>query len=95
MGIKKLMGYEEGWRSEFPESLVGVPIIRAIREDGTTVGIRAVDGYYQLEKGVKVRQIREYDVNTDEEAVRRAKTDGLVQGIMVEQYMSELEPCVL
>ena len=89
----KFMGYGEGF-GKVPEISVGaIPIIKANREDGTTVGIRAVDGYYHVkEEETPVRQIREYDVKTDEEAVEGARGDGLVRAIMVEAYMTEFQP---
>lgn len=89
------MGYGEGF-GKVPEISVGaIPIIKANREDGTTIGIRAVEGYYQVKEGeMPVRQIREYDVKTDEDAVQRARKDGLVRVIIVETCMTELQPCI-
>ena len=94
--IDKLMGYGEGF-GKVPEISVGaIPLIRANREDRTTVGIHAVDGYYVIRGGdIPIRQIREYDVKTDEEAVQRAREDGLVRAIMVETYLSEPVLCSL
>jgi len=41
------------------------------------------------------RQIRTYDVETESEALSRAKDDGLVQGILIEVSLGEPEPCTL
>ncbi|MEK6830076.1 MAG: hypothetical protein AABY15_08225 [Nanoarchaeota archaeon] len=83
------------WRSRFSENLKGIKTIMTPRRtDGTTAGMHSVDGYYVV-KGQIIRQIREYDVKTMEEANERAKADGLGRGIMIEQYLSEWQPCVL
>lgn len=72
-------------------------IIMDKRKDGTTVGMRGVEGYYALNGGLvpPVRQINLYDVKTDEEARIRAGKDGLIQELMVEVYATELMPCVI
>ena len=80
---KDLMGYSEGFRE-----LSKIPLIKANRKNGTIMGLKAVDGYY-LVNGVIVRQIREYDVKSEDEAIERARADGLSRGIMVETYLSE------
>ena len=94
---ENLMGYSEGFGNipKFPGGLV-IPLIRAKRKDGTSVGMHAVEGYYYIENGKPpVRQIREYDVKNDEEAIQRAREDGLTGVIMVERYLTEFEPCTL
>jgi hypothetical protein len=93
----KLEGMDFGARKELPEDLRGVrEIICNPRKDKTTAGMHAVDGYYHLsDNEATIRQIRVYDVKTAEEAVKKAKEEGLVQGIMVECYLSEPQPCML
>ena len=48
----------------------------------------AIEGDYLIDEKI-VRQIREYDVKTEKEAVEKAKADGLIRGIMLETYLSE------
>jgi hypothetical protein len=91
------MGYEEGWASELPEILIGIPeIYRDKRENGTTSGMRAVDGYYRVKEGeMPVRQINVYDEKTDEKALERAKADGLLRPLLIEIVLGEPQPCTL
>ncbi|GEM_PF-4242117 len=58
------------------------------RADGTSIGMRSVDGFYLVKERGMVRQIRFYDVKTDEEAVRLAKEDGLFRGILLEVMLT-------
>ena len=53
------------------------------RKDKSTEDMHAVDGYYRL-SGEIVRQSQVYDVNTVPDALKRAKKDGLIHGVMVE-----------
>ena len=84
-------------REILPENLTGVNLVKCDRrEDGTTVGMFDVDGYYRLpEQELSVRQIRRYDVKSSEEARARALVDGLEFGLMVEMLISEPAPCNL
>ena len=92
---KKYITFIEGRHS--PELREELPeIIRVNRKDGTIIGLYSVDGYYQTQNEIiPVRLKREYDVKTERDALKMANKDGLVQGIMIEQYISELEPCAL
>jgi hypothetical protein len=85
METKDLQGE---WRMHMPENLIGIPYIESRRTDGTKMGMQSVDGHYWID-GKLVKQIREYDVKTPEEAVKRAKVDGLARGIMVETILME------
>ena len=92
-----LDGRDPKLREEFPECLIGVKeTICDPRPDGTTRGMHAVDGYYRIsDNEASIREIKIYDVKTAEEAHERAKKDGLIKGIMIEFFFSEIQPGVL
>ena len=57
------------------------------RTDGTISGMYGIEGHYRVgENEPSERQINVYDVRCDDEALKRAKRDGLIQAVMVEVY---------
>jgi len=84
-------------REFLPEDLSGVQYISLEGDRAGKQGVRCVDGYYKVPESedTPIRQIREYDVDSEEAAVERARKDGLVQGIMVETILTEAMPCNL
>jgi len=84
-------------RYKVPENLVGVrEVICDPRPDGTITGMIAIDGYYHVPGSrVQLRQIRTYDVKQEEQALARARADGLAQPLMLEHYLDEPQPCIL
>jgi hypothetical protein len=83
-------------RAVLPENLTGISYISLKGDRAGKPGVKCVDGYYKTkEEGTLIRQIREYDVKTFEEANELAKKDGLIRGIMIECILTEAQPCLL
>jgi len=84
-------------REFLPEDLRGVPYIPLESGRAGKPGVKCVDGYYKVpgSENCSIRQIREYDVSSEEAAVEMAKKDGLIKGIMVETILTEAMPCNL
>lgn len=81
-------------RGYLPKDLTEASYVPLKRK--SKIGIISIDGYYSIKGSTPIRQIREYDpprnldpLRRDQEAVRLARKDGLVQGIWIETIMSE------
>jgi len=83
-------------RGELLEVLIGIPYIKIKERKDSNAGVYDVDGYYQnIKRKDSMRQIRQYEAHSFEEAAEKAKRDGLVMGIMVELLLTEETPCNL
>jgi len=83
-------------RGELSEALIDIPYIKIKERKDSNAGIYDVDGYYQnIKRKDSIRQIRQYEAHSFEEATEKAKRDGLVMGIMVEFLLTEETPCNL
>lgn len=83
-------------RGELPEVLIGIPYIKIKERKDSNASIYDVDGYYQnIKRKDSIRQIRQYEAHSFEEATEKAKIDGLVMEIMVELLLTEETPCNL